>query len=67
MRTIMFDLQLKWTVGVGGGGREKRLYSPIPLLFFDRRPAPWYKFISLSSLPLPSKLKMAAITFATSD
>ena len=31
------------------------LHSPTPLPIFDRRPRPWYKFISLPSLSLPLK------------
>ena len=35
--------------------------TPSPLLIFDRRPSPWYKFLSFHSLPLPLISKMAAI------
>ena len=34
-----------------------------PLLIFDCQPPSWYKFLSLPSLPLPLKSKMAAIIF----
>ena len=41
------------------------LHSPthIPLLIIDRWPPPWYKFLSLPSLPLSLKSKRAAIIF----
>ena len=61
----MFDLELEWTVEVGGGGSARRCDfhcpTPTPLLIFDCQLPPWYKFISLTSLPLPLKSKMAAI------
>ena len=64
IRPAMFDLQLEWTVGVGGKGKAKRPHHiPIPLLIFDRQPPPWYKFISLPSLPLLLKSKTTAIIF----
>ena len=64
IRPAMFDLQLEWTVGVGGKGRAKRShYIPTPLLIFDRQPPPWYKFISLPSLPLLLKSKTTAIIY----
>ena len=34
-----------------------------PPLIFDCQPPSWYKFLSLPSLPLPLKSKMAAIIF----
>ena len=37
--------------------------TPTPLLIFDSRPPPWYKFLSLPSLPLPLKSKMATKIF----
>ena len=49
-------------VRVDGGGNLPFL-SPTPLLIFDRHPPPWYKFISLPSLPLPLKSKMVPIIF----
>ena len=56
-------------MGVGGGGRARRLgnpHSPTPtsLHIFDRRPLPWYKSLSLASLPLPLTSKIAAMIFA---
>ena len=33
------------------------------LLIFDRRPPPWHQFLSLASLQLPLKSKMAAMIF----
>ena len=45
------------------GRRNLHLPTPNPLLIFDRRPPPWYKFLSLPSLQLPLKSKMAAIIF----
>ena len=44
---------------------RRNLYSPTFtfLLIFDRRPPPWKKFLSLSSLPLPLKSRMVAIIF----
>ena len=32
VRPAIFDLQLEWTVGVGGGGGEKRrvIFTPLP-------------------------------------
>ena len=45
----------------GGEGREEFL---IPhLLPLDRRSPPWYKFLSLPSLPLLYLSKMAAVIF----
>ena len=45
-------------------GRRNLLFpTPNPLLIFDRRPLPWYKFLSLPSLQLLLKSKMAAIMF----
>ena len=35
--------------------------TPNPLLNFDRRPPPWYKFLSLPNRQLPLKSKMAAM------
>ena len=42
----MFDLELEWTVGVGGGGGTRGLCFPTltSLLVFDRLPPSWYKF-----------------------
>ena len=37
--------------------------TPTPLLIFDRRPPPWFRFFFSHSLPLPLKSKMAAIVF----
>ena len=39
------------------------LPHPTPLLIYDRRSPPWYKFLSLPSLPLSLKSKMAANIF----
>ena len=48
-----------------GGGRRRGMgeHSPTltPLLVFDRRLPPWYKFLTLLSLPMPLKSKMATI------
>ena len=66
IRPVMFDLGLEWTVGVGVGRRTKRnlhFPSPTPLLIFDRRLSPRYKFPSLPSLLMPLKSKRAAIIF----
>ena len=66
IRPVMFDLGLEWTVGVGVGRRTKRnlhFPSPTPLLIFDRRLSPRYKFSSLPSLLMPLKSKRAAIIF----
>ena len=67
IRPAVFDLELEWTVGVGGvKGKGENLHSStstLLLLIFDRRPPPQYKFLSLPSLPLPLKSKMAAIVF----
>ena len=64
IRPVMFDLELEWTVGVGGGGENLHSStSTLLLLIFDRRPPPQYKFLSLPSLPLPLKSKMVAIVF----
>ena len=66
IRPIMFDLELELTVGVGGGRRAKRnlhFPSPTPLLIFDHRLPPRYKFPSLPSLLMPLKSKRAAIIF----
>ena len=44
IQPVISDLQLEWTVGVGGGGGEKiNLHSPTPtlLLIFDRRQPSW--------------------------
>ena len=47
--------------GRGRAGKASNLHSltPASLLIFDRRPPPRYKLLSLLSLPLPSKSKMA--------
>ena len=66
IRSVMFDLELEWTAGVGGGRRAKRnlhFPSPTPLLIFDRWLPPRYKFPSLPSLLMPLKSKRAAIIF----
>ena len=55
----MFDLEVR-----GGGTGRGRGKAPQPLLNFDRRTPPWYKFRSLPSLLLPLKSKVAAIIFA---
>ena len=68
---IVYPTSHVWfSVKVDGGWRgrgkgETYLYFPAltPLLTFDLRTPPWYKFISLPSLPLSLKLKMAAIIF----
>ena len=60
-------LELEWTTRVGGGEGREVNFTPPPhphqSPYFDRRPPLWYKFISLLSLPLPLKSKMAAIIF----
>ena len=43
----MFDLELEWTEGVGGGERP---HPPFSALLFDRYSPPWNKFLSLPSL-----------------
>ena len=65
VRPAIFDLHLEWTVGVGGGGGEKRrvIFTPLPPPLSSPLLPPWYKFIPLPSLPLPLKLKIAAIIF----
>ena len=68
---IVYPTSHVWfSVKVDGGWRgrgkgETNLYFPAltPLLTFDLRTPPWYKLISLPSLPLSLKLKMAAIIF----
>ena len=40
------------------GKRYLRLPTPTPLLIFDRRPPPWYKFLSLPSVLLPLKSRV---------
>ena len=50
----------------GGGGMGEVIIfitHPYPLLLFDCHSPPWYKFVSLPSLPLLLKLKMVAIIF----
>ena len=44
---------------------RRNLHFPTanPLLIFDRRPPPWHQFLSLASLQLPLKSKMAAMIF----
>ena len=54
VRLAIFDLQLEWAVGVGGGeGRNFHSPTPTLLLTFDRRPfpwaPPWYKFFFSSA------------------
>lgn len=59
IRPAMIRLELD-----GGGRRSgKGEHSPTltPLLVFDRRLPPWYKFLTLLSLPMPLKSKMATI------
>ena len=48
----------------GGGGQGRALPHPTPLLIFDCRLPPRYKFLSLPSLSLPLKSEMVAIIFA---
>ena len=44
IQPAMFDLELEWTVRVGGGRRARsNLNSPTPLLIFDRRPSPAFR------------------------
>ena len=43
--------------------RNLHFPTPNPLLMFDRRPPPWHQFLSLASLQLPLKSKMAAMIF----
>ena len=45
---------------------RRNLHSPSPttLLTIDYRPPSWYNFLSLPSLPLPLKQKIAATIFA---
>ena len=43
--------------------RNLHFPTPNPLLIFDRRPPPWHQFLSLASLQLPLKSKMAAMIF----
>ena len=44
IQPAMFDLELEWTVRVGGGRRARsNLYSPTPLLIFYRRPSPAFR------------------------
>ena len=45
------------------GRRNLHFPTPNPLLPFLPSTAPWYKFLSLPSLTLPLKSKMAAIIF----
>ena len=57
-----------WATGVLQNNNDfgqvwSSLPHPHPPLTFDRRPPPWYKFLSLSSFQLPLKSKMAAIIF----
>ena len=40
------------------GKRYLRFPTPTPLLIFDRRPPPWYKFLSLPSVLLPLKSRV---------
>ena len=57
----MFDLESEWKGDRERAGRASNFHSPTPapLLILDRRPPPRYKLLSLLSLPLPSKPKMA--------
>ena len=44
IQPAMFDLELEWTVRVGGGRRARsNLNSPTPLLIFYRRPSPAFR------------------------
>ena len=63
IRPAMFDLELEWTVGVGGGRRAKIFTSqPLPLSLFLTYDRPFgTNFLLSPSLPLPFKSKMAAI------
>ena len=45
------------------GRRNLHSPTPTPLLIFDCRLPPWYKFLSLPSLPQPLKLKIVAKIF----
>ena len=56
IRPTIFDLELEWTVGVD-------LSHPYPLLIFDRRPPPRYKFHFSPQLSAAVKIKVAAIIF----
>ena len=50
----------------GGGGMGEVIIfitHPYPLLLFDCHSPPWYKFVSLPSLPLLLKFGMVAIIF----
>ena len=64
--STMSDLEIQ--AALGGRSREGRKIftppTPTPLLIFDCHPPPWYNFLSLPSLPLLFKSKMAAIIFA---
>ena len=45
----MFDLELEWMVGVGGGGRVRRgEYSSLP----NPHPSPYFKLLTAPSPPL---------------
>ena len=50
IQPAMFDLQSKWTVGEGGGGREKLIFtsppSPLSLLLTFERPLGTNLFLS---------------------
>ena len=50
-------------ITITSGRRNLHSHTLTPLLIFDRRPPPWYKFFSLLSLPPPLKSKMAVIIF----
>ena len=50
---VMFDLQLEWTVGAGGWGRENHSPTLTPLLIFDRRPPPWQPLVQIYFTPQP--------------
>ena len=44
IQPAMFDLELEWTVRVGGERRARsNLNSPTPLLIFYRRPSPAFR------------------------
>ena len=50
IQPVMFDFQSKWTVGEGGGGREKLIFtsppSPLSLLLTFERPLGTNLFLS---------------------
>ena len=58
-------------VGILQRKGKPKIYSPtptpIPLLILDRRSPPWYKFLSLLSLPLPWDKKIAVICIINTE